>query len=66
MVLFPEIALDVLDAAFEAHHHVFDVVDCLEEVFAEAGEHVGDDGEGDDVAVDEVVGFLPVGAAHGR
>ena len=66
LIFFPEITLDILHATFEAHHQAFNVVDCLVQVLAEPGQHIGDDGEGDDVAVNQVVGLLPIRAAHAR
>lgn len=48
----------------EADSQAFDVGDCFEEVFGKGGEHVRNDSEGNYVAVDQVVAFLPVGAAH--
>ena len=52
LVFLREVALDILDAALEADGYAFNISDCFEQVSLEGGEHVGDDGEGDYVAVD--------------
>lgn len=62
-ILVLQVALDGLDAGFEGDHDAVDVLDGVEERFAEGGEHGGDDFEGGDAAVDEAVLVLPIGAA---
>lgn len=64
-LVFPvQVSLNILYPSFNAYHESFNILNCLQQVFAKARKHIGHDGQSDYVTIDQIVALLPVWTAH--